>query len=108
VFLSTRPYFKLQGRLLAAVVSFPLPVYFLILLQQLAIPHSAGVAVATAILLLLFAFLFIAIGFHGLRHRHLFIEVTNLRELLDTRIDPGTSPGSRGFPFGRPRIPLTE
>lgn len=108
VFLSTRPYFKLQGRVLAAVVSFPLPVYFLILLHQLAIPSSAGVAVATAILLLLFAFLFIAIGVHGLRHRHLFIEVTNLRELLDTRIDPGTSPGSRRFPFGRPRIPATD
>ena len=29
-----------------------------------------------------------AIAVHCVRHRHLFLEMTNLRELLDSRVDP--------------------
>jgi len=35
---------------------------------------------------------FVAIAFHSLRHRHLFLEITNLRELLDARVDPLSRP----------------
>ncbi|HVR44686.1 MAG TPA: hypothetical protein VMS56_14725 [Thermoanaerobaculia bacterium] len=110
MFLSTRPYFRIQGRVLAAVVSWPLPVFFLIFATQfLPTPPGALTAIAAAFLLLLFAFLFAAVSVHGLRHRHLFIEVTNLRELLDGRIDPEPPGGGprRRFSFGS-RVPLTE
>ena len=101
MFLSTRPYFKLQGRVLAIAVSFPLPVFFLALISRYAAPNLGGVSLAfTALLLALFAFLFIAVAVHGLRHRHLFIELTNLRELLDARSELDARP-AREFPFGR-------
>jgi hypothetical protein len=44
------------------------------------------------------AVLFFAIAVHCIRHRHMFIETTNLRELLDTRIDRSSRPlGSVAF-----------
>lgn len=100
VFLSTRPYFQIQGRALGILAAFPLPVFFLILLNRFVLPDGPSVAVtlATAVLLLLFATLFAAVAVHGLRHRHLFMEVTNLRELLDVRVDP--------IDPHRPRVPL--
>ena len=33
--------------------------------------------------------LFFAIGVHCIRHRHMFLEMTNLRELLESRLDHG-------------------
>lgn len=108
MFLSTRPYFRLQGRVLPVLVSLPLPVFFLILGNRFVVPEGApSVEATTALLLLLFAFLFVAVAVHGLRHRHIFIELTNLRELLDARVDPAAGPGSqRRFSFGR--IALNE
>ena len=102
MFLSTRPYFKLQGRVLAIAVSIPLPVFFLALISRYAAPDALGGVslVLTAVLLALFAFLFVAVAVHGLRHRHLFIELTNLRELLDVRSELDARP-AREFPFGR-------
>jgi hypothetical protein len=41
--------------------------------------------------------LFFSIALHCIRHRHLFLEMTNLRELLDTRVHPA---GSGGRPIG--------
>ena len=35
------------------------------------------------------ALLFFAIGVHCIRHRHMFLEMTNLRELLESRLDHG-------------------
>ena len=44
------------------------------------------------------AVLFFAIAVHCIRHRHMFIETTNLRELLDTRVDRSSRPiGSVAF-----------
>lgn len=101
MFLSTRPYFRLQGRVLAVAVSIPLPVFFLTLIFRYAVPDSMvpASAFSTAVLLALFAFLFVAVAVHGLRHRHLFIELTNLRELLDARSELEARP-PRDFPFG--------
>lgn len=110
MFLSTRPYFKLQTRSIAALVALPLPLFFLILFTRFTAPLGESIlaTAATATLLLLFAFLFAVIAIHGLRHRHLFIEVTNLRELLDARIDPSASaPPREGFGFSR-GAPITE
>jgi hypothetical protein len=102
MFLSTRPYFRLQGRVLAVAVSIPLPVFFLTLIWRYGAPAALGgiSVVLTGTLLALFAFLFVAVAVHGLRHRHLFIEMTNLRELLDVRSELDQRP-AREFPFGR-------
>lgn len=102
MFLSTRPYFKLQGRVLAIAVSVPLPLFFLTLISRYAAPEPLVTAslFLTAVVVALFAFLLIAVAVHGLRHRHLFIEMTNLRELLDARSELEQRP-PRDFPFGR-------
>lgn len=76
--LSLRPYFKIQAsRLLSALVLLPLPLFLLVLAQQM----FAGVFLAVM------ALLFFSIAVHCIRHRHLFLEMTNLRELLDPRGD---------------------
>lgn len=97
--LALRPYFRVQAsRFLSALVFFPLPLVFLILAQELFVGGSpAPLPAASPALTVLFAvlaLLFLAIGVHCIRHRYLFLEMTNLRELLDHRIDP-TAKGTR-------------
>lgn len=99
-FLVLRPYFKGQAsRLISSLVFFPLPLFCWILLQTPIEVFTAGVATPDSSPLFLFlvvvAALFFAVALHSTRHRHLFLEVTNLRELLDARVDPG-SHGHRG------------
>jgi hypothetical protein len=89
-FLALRPYFRIQAsRFLSALVFFPLPLYLLILLQEMFVSGShAPVPAVTPASLVFFAavaLLFLAIGLHCIRHRHMFIEMTNLRELMETR-----------------------
>jgi len=76
--LSLRPYFNIQAsRFLSALVLLPLPLFLLVLAQQ----RFARVFFAAI------ALLFFSIAVHCIRHRHLFLEMTNLRELLDPRGD---------------------
>jgi hypothetical protein len=101
--LALRPYFSIQAsRALSALVFFPLPLFVLILLQELfapggltAVPHASP---ASMVYFAVLAVLFFSIAVHCIRHRHLFIEMTNLRELLDPRVDPG--PRSQRRPIG--------
>jgi hypothetical protein len=98
-FLALRPYFRIQAsRFLSALVFFPLPLFLLIVLQELFVATSAApLPASTPASIVFFAvvsMLFFAIAVHCVRHRHMFIELTNLRELLEPRVDP-----SRG---GRP------
>jgi hypothetical protein len=91
--LALRPYFRIQAsRVLSALVFFPLPLFLLIQLQDMTIPSPASPLPATSpasqVFFALLAVLFFAIAVHCIRHRYLFLEMTNLRELLDTRIDP--------------------
>jgi hypothetical protein len=100
-FLALRPYFRVQAsRFLSALVFFPLPVFLLILIQELFVTTSAAPLPATSPASVVFfavvAMLFFAIAVHCVRHRHMFIETTNLRELLEPRIDPARS----GRPIG--------
>jgi hypothetical protein len=94
-FLSLRPYFRIQAsRLLANLVVLPLPLFALLVVQEADRGGSlrastAGSFVFSAVI----AVLFTAIGLHCIRHRHLFIEVTSLRELLDSRVDPRNTSG---------------
>ena len=93
-FLALRPYFRIQAsRFLSALVFFPLPLYLLILMQELFLSGSrAALPAVTPALLVYFAaaaLLFFAISVHCIRHRHMFLEMTNLRELLESRLDHG-------------------
>ena len=100
-FLALRPYFRVQAsRFLSALVFFPLPLFMLIVMQELFVTASASPLPATTPASIVFfavvAMLFFSIAVHCVRHRHMFIETTNLRELLEPRIDPARS----GRPIG--------
>lgn len=92
-FLALRPYFRIQAsRFLSALVFFPLPLFMLIVIQELFVTASAAplpsITPASSVFFGVIAMLFFSIGVHCVRHRHMFIEMTNLRELLEPRIDP--------------------
>jgi hypothetical protein len=78
-------------------VFFPLPVFVLVLAQEMFVrPSPAPLPVSTPASQVFFAVLtvlFVSVAVHCIRHRHLFLEMTNLRELLDSRIDPTARPG---------------
>jgi hypothetical protein len=100
--LSLRPYFRIQAsRFLSVMVIFPLPLFALVLTGELLVSASAApLPVATPASLAFFAvcaILFFSIGVHCIRHRHLFLEMTNLRELLDGRVDPAGRTPRRGI-----------
>jgi hypothetical protein len=91
--LTLRPYFSIQAsRFLSAMVFFPLPLFVLILAQEMFVtPSKAPLPMATpasGVFFGVLATLFFSIAVHCIRHRHLFLEMTNLRELLDARVDP--------------------
>jgi len=86
--LGLRPYFRVQAsRFLSALVFFPLPLVLLIIVQELFVAaSSAPLPANTPALVVLYgvlSVLFFAITVHCVRHRYLFIEMTNLRELLE-------------------------
>lgn len=91
--LALRPYFSIQAsRFLSALVFFPLPLFGLILGRELSVGISPAPLPASSpasqVFFSVLALLFFSIAVHCIRHRHLFLEMTNLRELLDTRVDP--------------------
>lgn len=105
-FLALRPYFRVQAsRFLSALVFFPMPLFVLILAQELFVAGSPGPLPATSpaseVFFGVVSVLFFSIAVHCIRHRHMFLELTSLRELLDPRIDPthaaGRSLGSVAF-----------
>lgn len=96
--LALRPYFRIQAsRVLSVLVAFPLPLFLLILAQELTQSGTAIAMPAATPASLVFvgvvALLFFSIAVHCVRHRHMFLETTNLRSLLDTRIDQAARPG---------------
>ena len=101
-FLTLRPYFRIQSsRVLSALVLFPFPLFCLILVQELFVAPSSGALPATSpasqVFFAIVAVLFFSIAVHCIRHRHLFIETTNLRELLDSRVDRNAPIGGVAF-----------
>jgi uncharacterized membrane protein len=98
--LSLRPYFRIQAsRFLSVMVIIPLPVFALMLTQELFVTASAAplpiATPASFAFFAVFAILFFSIAVHCIRHRHLFLEMTNLRELLDGRVDPAARAARR-------------
>ncbi|GAC1430255.1 MAG: hypothetical protein NVSMB68_02550 [Thermoanaerobaculia bacterium] len=101
--LALRPYFRIQAsRFLSALVFLPLPIFVLVIAQDLFVhASSAPLPASTPASLVYFAVvsvLFFSISVHCIRHRHLFLEMTNLRELLDARFDPAS--GATRRPIG--------
>lgn len=91
--LTLRPYFSIQAsRFLSALVFFPLPLFVLMLAQEMFVAASPAplplASQASGVFFAVLALLFFSIAVHCIRHRHLFLEMTNLRELLDPRVDP--------------------
>lgn len=91
--LALRPYFRIQAsRILAILVFLPLPLMLLIMAQEMFVTASPAPFPSSSPALVVFfaimAILFFGIAMHSVRHRYLFLEMTNLRELLDSRIDP--------------------
>jgi hypothetical protein len=96
--LSLRPYFRVQAsRVLSVLVVFPLPLFLLILVQELmdgGLPIAMPAASPASLVYVgVVSLLFFSIAVHCIRHRHMFLETTNLRELLDTRVDQAGRPG---------------
>ena len=99
--LSLRPYFSIQAsRFLSALVFFPLPLFVLVLAQEMFVSPSPAplpaASPASGVFFGVLAILFFSIAVHCIRHRHLFLEISNLRELLDSRVDPAGRPGRIG------------
>ena len=91
--LALRPYFRIQAsRILSALVFLPLPLFALIVTQELFVRASSAPlpvsSPASRVYFAVVSVLFFSISVHCIRHRHLFLELTNLRELLDGRFDP--------------------
>lgn len=96
-FLALRPYFSVQAsRVLSVLVFLPFPLYCLILSQELFVSTRLSplpaISPASDVFFGVVAILFFALAMHCVRHRHMFIETTNLRELLDARIDRSAHP----------------
>lgn len=96
-----RTYFKVHSsRMLTVLSIIPAPLFALIVAFE-----YGGVRVSqtdfSPLFLATVSMTFVAIAFHSLRHRHLFLEITNLRELLDARVDPLSRPRpARGLRLG--------
>lgn len=91
--LSMRPYFRVQAsRFLSISVVFPLPLFAVVAAQEIfagaSAPPLPAATPASIVFFAVVAVLFLAIAVHCVRHRHLFLEMTNLRELLEGRFDP--------------------
>jgi hypothetical protein len=100
--LALRPYFRIQSsRILAILVFLPLPLMLLIVAQEMFVTASPAPFPSTSPALVVFfavmSVLFFGIAMHSVRHRYLFLEMTNLRELLDSRIDPAARASHRAI-----------
>lgn len=98
--LALRPYFRVQAsRVLSVLVFLPLPLMLLLvsneLIPAMTVSSLPAPTPALAVYLAVLATLFFAIAVHCVRHRYLFLEMTNLRELLDSRVDPASRAARR-------------
>lgn len=81
-FVTLLPYFVIHNRTLTGVLSLPAALYLLVLAEKFAHRSAFGEALASSGFLLSMAAAAASIAIHSLRHRHPFLEVTSLRDLL--------------------------
>jgi hypothetical protein len=95
-FLTLLPYFWLHSRLVALSTFLPALAYLVLLVEKFLHGSLYGEALASAAFILSIAITAAAVAVHSLRHRHAFLEVTNLRDVLAgtliRRLDPSVSP----------------
>jgi hypothetical protein len=84
--VALRPYFQVQSsRFLSALVVTPLVAFIWVLSEQMLVVRALEVLRSPVLVvsMMLVSAVFASIAIHSIRHRPLFVEVTNLRELLD-------------------------
>lgn len=81
-FVTLLPYFALHNRAVAGLTLTPSALYLLVLTQRFMDRWAFGESLASTLFLLSLAATSAAIAIHSLRHRHPFLEVTSLRDLL--------------------------
>jgi hypothetical protein len=81
-FVTLLPYFWLHSRIVAVSTFLPASMYLVLLVEKFLHGSALGEALASSGLMLTFAITAAAVALHALRHRHAFLEVTNLRDLL--------------------------
>lgn len=87
-FVTLLPYFGLHNRTVAALTLTPASFYLLVLAEKFIYRWSFGGELASAGFLLSIAATSSAIAIYSLRHRHPFLEITNLRDLLGGAVQP--------------------
>ncbi|MGA7615052.1 MAG: hypothetical protein WBX15_07715 [Thermoanaerobaculia bacterium] len=101
--LSLRPYFRIHARLLTSISLLPASFFVLALAQEIALPQSVGVfglrSWSAALFLVSISLFLLSIAVHCTFHRHMYVEVTNLRLLLESRFDASSGKRDR-FSFG--------
>ncbi|MDX1582965.1 MAG: hypothetical protein R3338_05120 [Thermoanaerobaculia bacterium] len=81
-FVTLLPYFALHNRAVAALTSAPAASYLLVLALRFLDRWALGEALSSAVFLISLAATSAAIAIHSFRHRHPFLEITSLRDLL--------------------------
>lgn len=109
--LSIRPWFRIQASaMLSGVLTLPAVLFSWVIVEEhiLAPVRTLSQAYSSApsfAFFLIVAVIFLCLSIHCVAHQHYFIEVTNLRQLLDPLVDPGAEndrlPLRGGIAFGR-------
>jgi len=100
--LSLRPWFRIQANaILSGSMLLPPFLYAWILIEEHFIAPVATMSAAfrsapSFAFFIIVAAIFAGLAVHCMLHRHLFVEVTNLREIIDPR-DAGSRP-TLGYP----------
>lgn len=81
-YVTLLPYFALHNRSVAALTLTPAMLYLLVLAEKFVHRWTMGEAIASTLFLVSLAGTSLAIAVHSLRHRHPFLEVTSLRDIL--------------------------
>jgi len=108
--LSLRPWFRIQASaLLSGSMLLPALLYAWILAEEHFIAPVATVSAAfrsapSFAFFIIVAGTFAGLAVHCLLHRHLFVEVTNLREILEPPVDQGSRPSVLGPRHPRPAL----
>jgi len=93
--LALHPYLRLRSPVGAALALMPGPLFIGMMAQDFSLLHFSSPV--SAIYLASIASCLTAIGFHALRHRHTFIEPTDLRDMLDGRGTRANASSGEGF-----------
>ena len=96
--LALRPWFQIQASgVLSGSMLLPAVLYGWVLIEEHFIAPVTTLSAAfrsapSFAFFLIVAGIFLGLAIHCLVHRHLLVEVTNLREIMDSNVEPGGPP----------------